>query len=185
MEVERLRALELAGFASKKKSEMGSPVESSHISPFEDYGLDSGNADGEADEAANGHDGSYGSRSPRSRATSPNEMSTTESPLGDCEERPVSPGTLSSKGSHTRGKFRKKSKSPKSKRRASQKDASDDEVQDRWDFASWKAMPAVARYEDLRYKAHGPPRPIFRYWLDENAEMLPMMHLVRKKQALG
>ena len=56
---------------------------------------------------------------------------------------------------------------------------------ERWDYASWKAIPAVKRYAHPRYKAEGPPKPIFRTWLHETEEVLPMMLYVRKTQAMA
>jgi len=60
-----------------------------------------------------------------------------------------------------------------------------EEVKEKWDYASWKAIPAVKRYAHPRYKAEGPPRPIFRCWLDDLVEVLPMMQHVREVQAMA
>jgi len=53
------------------------------------------------------------------------------------------------------------------------------------DYATWKAMPSVARYELIRYKQLGPPRPIFRFRLHETEDILPIMCQVRQLITVG
>jgi hypothetical protein len=53
------------------------------------------------------------------------------------------------------------------------------------DYATWKAMPSVARYELIRYKQLGPPRPIFRFRLHETEDILPIMCQVRQLMTVG
>ncbi len=53
------------------------------------------------------------------------------------------------------------------------------------DYATWKAMPSVARYELIRYKQWGPPRPIFRFRLHETEDILPIMCQVRQLITVG